>query len=175
MYQIDIPYDIRWGRVYETYGDDVANVTALGAAAVRGYQYGLAGGSGSARVLATPKHYVGLGSMRFNTSSNKNFLIDQGVTSVDVEALKEIHLPPFKAAIDAGAMGIMAGLNSWGGTKLSASHYLLTDTLKEELGFTGFVVSDWYGVYEMPGSKYRATIKAINAGVDMVMLPFEYQ
>ena len=68
----------------------------------------------------------------------------------------------------------MAGLASWGPDKIAASRYLLTDVLKGEMGFTGFVVSDWYGVYEISPRSYDSTVAAINAGVDMVMLPFDY-
>jgi beta-glucosidase len=172
---LDIPRDIRWGRVYETYGDDRDTVARLGAATVAGLQAGLTGDRSVPRILATPKHFIGLGAMGFRTSTNKNFLIDQGRTEIDYVALRNEYLPPFEAAIDAGALSIMAGLNGWGRTKIAGSKYLLTTVLKEQLGFSGFVVSDWYGVYELPGSKYRATVTAINAGIDMVMLPFEYQ
>lgn len=163
---LDLPQDIRWGRVYEAFSDDPLRTAALGAAYVDGLE--------DARVMATPKHYLGAGAMEWNTSSNENYKIDQGTTRADLEHL-ESYLAPFKSAIDAGARSVMAGLASWGDEKMSASPFLLTETLKERLGFTGFIVSDWYAVYEIPGSKYDAAVTAINAGIDMVMLPFEYQ
>lgn len=170
----DMPEDIRWGRVYETFSDDPALVSELGGAYIRGLQKA-PGSTSTISVLATPKHYVGAGSMLWNSSSNENFKIDQGTTQINEEKLRRLYLPPFKEAIDTGALSVMVGLNSWGDTKLAASPYLIQEVLKDELGFKGFVVSDWYGVYEIPGSDYSAAVTAINAGVDMVMLPFEYQ
>ena len=164
------PRDIRWGRTYEAFSDDPELVRVLGAASVRGLQDGK-----DSHVIATLKHYVGLGDMQWNTSSNKNFRIDQAMTKADELQLREVYLPTFQESIDAGAASVMVGLNSWGDTKLAASTYLLTDVLKGELGFNGLVVSDWYGVYEIPGGDFLAAVKAINAGVDMVMLPFDYQ
>jgi beta-glucosidase len=169
---LDIPRDIRWGRTYEAFSDDPELVALLGSAYVRGLQENV--DSSSIFVLSTPKHYVGGGSMMWNTSSNSNFKIDQGMTDPHETALREQYLPPFRAAIETGTKSVMVGLNSWGNTKLAASEYLITTILKGELGFDGFVVSDWYGVYEIPGSDYRGAVTAINAGVDMVMLPFDY-
>lgn len=97
------------------------------------------------------------------------------MTVANEAALRQEYLPPFKAVVDAGAQSIMVGLNSWGDTKLSAEQYLVTKVLKEELGFDGFTVSDWYGVYEMKGGNYDNAVTAINAGIDMVMLPFDYK
>lgn len=167
---LDTPQDIRWGRVYETFSDDPVLVSELGAAFVDGLQT-----SQQYPVLATPKHFVGLGGMRWDTSLNENFSIDQGVTPADEELLQAVYLPPFAAAVDAGALSIMVGLNTWGDTKTVRHKQLLTDVLKEQLGFKGFIVSDWYGVHEGTRSDFLATVSAINAGVDMVMLPFDYE
>lgn len=167
---LDTPQDIRWGRVYETFSDDPALASKLGAAYVEGLQ-----SSKTYQVLATPKHFVGLGGMGWNTSLNENFKIDQGVTPASEALLQEVYLPPFKAAIDAGALSIMVGLNTWGDTRTVRQKNLLTDVLKEQLGFKGFIVSDWYGVHEGARSNFLATVSAINAGVDMVMLPFDYE
>jgi beta-glucosidase len=106
---------------------------------------------------------------------NKNFQIDQGVVLADEAALRAEYLPPFAAAVDAGALSIMVGLHAWGEDRVIRQEYLLTDVLKGELGFSGFLVSDWYGVYEGKQSTFLASIQAINAGVDMVMLPFDYK
>ena len=167
---LDTPQDIRWGRVYETFSDDPALVSKLGAAYVEGLQ-----SSEQYRVLATPKHFVGLGSMRWDTSQNENFKIDQGVTPESEALLQEVYLPPFTAAVEAGALSIMVGLNTWGDTKTVRHKHLLTDVLKTQLGFKGFIVSDWYGVHEGTRSNFFATVSAVNAGVDMVMLPFDYE
>ena len=172
---LDQPRDIRWGRVYEAFSDDPALVSELGAAYVEGLQQGGAEASTPMGVLATPKHFVGIGSQIWGTSQNKNFSIDQGVVAADEAALRAEYLPPFAAAIDAGALSIMVGLHTWGDDRVIRQKYLLTDELKGELGFTGFLVSDWYGVYEGKTSTFIATIQALNAGVDMVMLPFDYR
>ncbi len=169
---LDLPRDIRWGRTYETFSDDPALVSLLGSAFVRGTE---GNDNGRIKVLSTPKHFIGAGSMLWGTASNENFKIDQGLTLPNEEALRNIYLPPFKSAVVAGVKSVMVGLNSWGNTKLAAEKYLITDVLKGDLGFTGFVVSDWYGVYEIPESNYAAAVTAINAGVDMVMLPFDYK
>ena len=171
---LDLPTDIRWGRVYEAYSDDTLLTARLGAAYVAGLQATTADTS-TIPVLATLKHFVGVGSMQWQSSTNNNYTIDQGKTKADTTRLQAEYLPPFKAAIGAGALSVMIGLNEWGDEKLIRNKAIITDELKTNLGFTGFVVSDWYGVYEGVGSKFIATIKAINAGVDMAMLPFDYK
>ncbi len=165
---LDQPQDIRWGRVYEAFSDDPKLVGELGAAYLAGLQQDSA-------VLATPKHYLGLGAMGWGTSLNKDFKIDQGVTPAYEALLRSRYLPPFSESVDAGALSVMAGLNVWGEKRMVQQKYLLTDVLKQELGFKGFVVSDWYGVHEGQSSTFIATVKAVNAGVDMVMLPFDYK
>lgn len=172
---LDIPRDIRWGRTYETFSDDPVLVGKLGTAYINGLQKeNTSLSTSTVFVMGTPKHFIGLGGMQWGNSSNKNFKIDQGTTYPDEAKLRAEYLSPFVKVIDAGALSIMIGLNSWGDTKLSASTYLVTDVLKGELGFNGFAVSDWYGVYEISKSKYDSTVIAINAGIDMVMLPFDY-
>lgn len=170
---LDLPEDVRWGRTFETFGDDPILVTKMGEAFVEGFQ-GENTSSNSKQALSTLKHYIGVGSMKWGSSSNKNFRIDQGMTKADEKKLRNIYLLPFKAGVDAGVGSVMVGLNSWNETKLAAEKYLVTDVLKVELDFNGFVVSDWYGVYEIPGGEYQASVLAINAGIDMVMLPFDY-
>ena len=145
---------------------------ALGVAYIRGIQ---GPATSAAKMIATAKHYIGAGGMVWGKSSGKDYKIDQGVTPEDEKKLRESYLPPFKAAVDAGVLSVMAGLNSYGDTKVSSNKYLLTDVLKDDLGFKGFVVSDWYGVYEISGGPYANAVTAINAGVDMVMLPYDYK
>ncbi len=169
---LDMPQDVRWGRVYETFSDDPDLVSRLGVAYLKGLQ--IDDGSKKVVVLATAKHYLGLGGMQWNSSLNKNFKIDQGITPVDERLLREVYLPPYKASIDAGALSVMAGLNTWGEERMVRQKYLLTDILKQELGFKGFVVSDWYGIHEGRKNTFWATVQAINSGVDMAMLPFDY-
>ena len=109
---LDQPRDIRWGRVYEAFSDDPKLVESLGVSYLEGLQTNPVLDSDEIFILATPKHYLGLGSMGWNTSLNKNFKVDQGVTLEDKELLRSHYLPPFSAAVDAGALSIMVGLNS---------------------------------------------------------------
>jgi beta-glucosidase len=172
---LDQPQDIRWGRVYEAFSDDPILVSNLGVAFLEGLQENNKTNNNEIFILASPKHYLGLGSMEWNSSVNKNYKIDQGYTKADEELLRSQYLPPFEKAIDAGALSIMIGLNTWGDKKMVLQKKLLTGVLKEELGFKGFLVSDWYGVHEGRNSRFFATVEAVNAGVDMVMLPFDYE
>jgi len=172
---LDAPQDIRWGRVYETFSDDPALVAELGVAYLQGLQASDVDEDDQKKVLGTLKHFMGLGGMVWDTSLNKNFRIDQGITPADETLLNEVYLPPFAATIDAGALSIMAGLNTWGDERVVRQKYLLTDVLKKQLEFKGFVVSDWYGVHEGTNNTFIATVRAVNAGVDMVMLPFDYE
>lgn len=170
---IAVPYDIRWGRTYEGFSADPALVTALGAAYVRGLQ------SPQPRVAATAKHFIGDGGTTFGSSQTVNlgvaYLLDQGDTPLDEAALRAHLLPPYQAAIAAGVLTIMVSFNSWQGLKLHAHRYLLTDVLKGELGFSGFLISDWQAIDQIPGDYAHAVISALNAGLDMVMVPFAYQ
>jgi len=172
---LDQPRDIRWGRVYEAFSDDPTLVETLGVAYLEGLQINPALPTDTVFILATPKHYLGLGDMGWNTSLNKNFRIDQGVTPANETLLRTNYLPPFQGAVEAGALSIMVGLNTWGEKRMVLQKELLTDILKTELGFKGFLVSDWYGVHEGRKNTFIATVQAINAGVDMVMLPFDYK
>ena len=171
---LDQPQDIRWGRVYEAFSDDPALVSRLGVAYLEGLQTSTDPKDKDVFILATPKHYLGLGGMRWGTSLNENFKIDQGITTADETMLRTIYLPPFTDAVQAGALSIMVGLNTWGEKRMVLQKELLTDVLKGELGFKGFVVSDWYGVHEGRSNTFWASVQAVTAGVDMVMLPFDY-
>lgn len=165
--------DIRWGRTYEAYGENTALVTSLGSAYLKGLQ---ASGAGeSLFVLATPKHYIGDGGTTWGTSRTENYKLDQGDTQMDEATLRALFLPPYQAAIEAGAQSIMVSYSSWNGVKLHGHKYLITDVLKGELGFTGFVVSDWAGIDQVDSDYYTAVVTAINAGVDMNMVPQGYQ
>ena len=170
---LDQPQDIRWGRVYETFSDDPALVAKLGAAYLEGLQTTPA--DKNILVLGTAKHFVGLGGMGWGTSLNTNFKIDQGVTPADESVLRTTYLPPFTEAVKAGALSVMVGLNTWGDKRMVRQKHLLADVLKGELGFKGFLVSDWYGVHEGRKNTFWASVQAINAGVDMVMLPYDYK
>jgi beta-glucosidase len=173
---VAVTQDIRWGRTYESYGEDPDLVSALGAAYIRGLQ----GDSLAApdTVLATPKHFVGDGGTAWGSSTTPGYQIDQGVTEVDEATLRAVHLPPYVAAIEAGAKSIMVSYSSWGGMKMHAQEVLIADVLKGEppegLGFDGFVVSDWGGIDQITDDYYEAVVAAVNAGIDMNMVPYEY-
>jgi beta-glucosidase len=162
---VTVPQDERWGRTYEGFGETPGLVADLGAAAVRGFQ-----GENLSRpggVLATAKHYVGDGG----TTNG----IDQGDTRVDEATLRRIHLPGYVAAVKAGVGTVMASFSSWNGQKIHGHKYLLTTVLKGELGFKGFVVSDWKAIEQLPGDYAQQVQASIDAGVDMVMVPDVYR
>ncbi|MBX3080661.1 MAG: glycoside hydrolase family 3 C-terminal domain-containing protein [Anaerolineae bacterium] len=169
---VAVVQDVRWGRSYESYSENTELVTKLSSAYIKGLQGDGLGTPGS--VLATPKHFVGDGGTKWGSSKTDNYRIDQGVTDVDEATLRAIHLPPYEAAIKAGAQSIMVSFSSWGGMKMHAQKYLLTDVLKGELGFTGFLVSDWAGMDQITSNYAEAMITGINAGVDMNMVPYDY-
>ncbi len=169
---LDVVKDIRWGKTYETFGSDTTTVAQLGLAYLQGTQNS---SDGYLKVLANPKHYIGGGNMEYGTSRNKDFEIEEGNITLDEETLRQTHLVPFEEAVVGGARVIMVSTGSWKGKLNSTNHYLLTDVLKKELGFSGFIVSDWWEVYAISPSKYDSLVIAINAGIDMVMTPFDYK
>jgi beta-glucosidase len=166
-----VPRDIRWGRTYEGFSEDPEIVSLLGEAAVRGLQ-----GSdlrGPLRVAATPKHFVGDGGTVAGTGVEKG--LDQGDAHIDEETLRRVHLHPYRAAIDAGAAAIMPSYSSWNGIKVTGDRRLLTGVLKEEMGFDGFVISDYDAVDQVHPDYKTAIATSINAGIDMVMVPARYR
>ena len=159
--------DERWGRAYESYGENPVLIAAMGRAQVEGYQ----GASLSAKdaIVACTKHYIGDGAPTWTTGENAR--IDRGDAQITEAELRALHLPPYQAAIQGGTATIMASYNSWNGLKLHGHKYLMTDLLKGELGFQGFIVTDWAGIDELPGDYQSDIIESINAGVDMIMVP----
>ena len=162
-----VPDDYRWGRTYEGFSEDTDVVTELGGAAIRGYQSAKIDNPNN--VLACAKHFIGDGGTSFGTGLNG--LIDRGNLAISEDELRKKHLPPFQKAIDEGVATFMAAYNTWNDLKCHANKYLLTDLLKNELGFKGFVVSDWAAIEEIPGDYKSDIITSINAGIDMVMVP----
>ena len=154
---IAVARDERWGRTYESFGETPELVSEMAAAAVRGYQ---------PTILACAKHYLGDGG----TAGGR----DQGDAQMDEATLRALHLPGYRAAVAAGVGSVMASFSSWNGQKMHGHRYLLTDVLKGELGFSGFVVSDWAGIDQLPGDYTSDVETAVNAGIDMVMLPDRY-
>jgi beta-glucosidase len=169
---IAVPQDIRWGRLYEGYSENTDLVTEMGVACLQGLQ-----GDDLAdplTVLATPKHYIGDGGTTWGSSTTNNYQIDQGVMEVDEETLRELYLPPYIAAVENGAQSIMISFSSWNESKMHAQAYLINDVLKGELGFEGFIVSDWGGIDQISPDYYESVVTSINAGVDMNMVPYDY-
>ena len=176
---VAVAQDVRWGRTYEAFGEQMELVRPLGEAYVRGIQTLPAGVTpllGQTLFgLATPKHFLGDGATLWGSSRTGNYKLDQGNMQVNEETLRAVYLPPYQAVVDAGAMSIMASFSSWKGTKMHAQKYLLTDVLKEELGFQGFIISDWQAIDQInPKDYYTSVVVAINAGVDMNMVPYDY-
>ena len=162
-----VPNDYRWGRTYEGFSEDTELVTELGNAAILGYQSADIDNPNS--VLACAKHFIGDGGTIFGTGLNGK--IDRGNLAISEEELRKTHLPPFKKAIESGVATFMAAYNTWDDVRCHANKYLLTDILKDELGFKGFVVSDWAAIEQIPGNYRSDIIISINAGIDMVMVP----
>ncbi|MBE1537748.1 glycoside hydrolase family 3 protein [Actinomadura algeriensis] len=158
----------RWGRTYESFGE-VPGLPSAMTTMIDGLQ-GAKLGAGPTSVLATAKHYLGDGGTQGGD--------DRGDARIPEARLREIHLPPFRAAVRRGVGSVMVSYSSWNGVKLHEHRYLITEVLKGELGFTGFVVSDYNGVDQIdgePGFTRAEVAKAINAGIDMVMVPEEWK
>ena len=168
--------DPRWGRTYESFSEDPSLVAELGAAAVRGLQG--ASLSDPLRVLACAKHYVGDGGTTWGTGGPEGRPVkglDQGDTRLSEAELRRIHMPGYVTAIQAGVGTIMPSYSSWNGERASGSKRLLTEILKGEMGFQGFLISDYDAIDQIPGD-YRSDIRqSINAGMDMVMVPKKYR
>jgi beta-glucosidase len=161
---VDIARDQRWGRVAEGAGEDVYLGKLFAAARVRGFQG--ADLRAESSLLATPKHFAAYGAVAAG--------MDYNTVEIAEHTLREIHLPPFKAAYDAGALSTMSAFNDINGVPASANHWLMTKVLREEWGFKGFVVSDYTADHELILHGYakddaEAAKLALSAGVDMSM------
>jgi len=154
--------DPRWGRFYESYGDNVELTAKLSSALIEGLQ---ANG-----VAACAKHYIGDGLTKWGTGMNDK--IDRGNVELSEEEIRATVLPVYKEAIEKGVKTIMVSYSSLDGVKMHENKYWITDVLKEELGFEGFVVSDYEAIHELKDKNlYQQVVAATNAGVDMFMEP----
>ncbi len=160
-----VPQDVRWGRAYEGYSSDPALVASYGRAMTLGLQGDLVAGRPlpANRVAATAKHYLADGG----TADGR----DQGDARISEAELIKIHAPGYPAAIDAGALTVMASFSSWNGVKHHGNASLLNDVLKGRMGFTGLVVGDWNGHGQVPGCSNTDCPAALNAGLDLYMAP----
>lgn len=147
-----------WGRTYESYSEDPKIVAEYAPRFVKGLQ----GNFGEDKVIACAKHWVGDGATLHG--------IDQGDMCISEEELRKIHVPPYKAAIEAGVLTVMVSLSSWYGEKCHGHKFLLTDLLKKELGFEGFIISDWDGIDYLAEDYGEAVVMSMNAGMDMFMV-----
>ncbi|KAI8016687.1 Beta-glucosidase BoGH3B [Camellia lanceoleosa] len=170
--------DSRWGRCYESYSEDAeivrkmtSIVTGLQGQLPQGHTKGYPFVAGRKNVIACAKHFVGDGG------TDKG--INEGNTIASYDELERIHMAPYLDCISQGVCTVMASYSSWNGRKLHSDHFLLTQVLKEKLGFKGFVISDSEGLDRLShpyGSNYRnCVLLAINAGIDMVMVPHRYE
>jgi beta-glucosidase len=176
---VTVSRDERWGRSYEGFSEDPALVAELGAAAVRGLQG--ADPKDPLRVLACAKHFAGDGGTVWGTGLVANdapggrWPLDQGDVPLSEAELRRLHMPGYVTTIAAGVGSIMPSYNSWNGLKVSGSRRLLTEILKDEMGFAGFLISDYNAIDQLAGD-YRSDVKeSINAGMDMVMVPQNYR
>jgi beta-glucosidase len=144
-----------WGRTYESFGSDPGRAGRLGEAYVRALQ-----GEG---VMGCIKHWVGDGGTLYG--------MDQGETTLPWEELEALHISPYYPSLKAGVHSVMVSFNSWNGDKCHGHRYLVTEVLKEQLGFSGIVVSDWDGIDYLDEDYDRAVCQSINAGLDMIMVP----
>lgn len=160
--------DDRWGRTYESYAEDPEIVARLGAALTEGLQGDTTENRFQpGRVVATAKHFIGDGG----TLSG----IDQGDNLSDETTLRLRHGAGYYTTLGAGAQTIMASFSSWRGYKSHGNKYLLTTVLRQQMGFDGFVIGDWNGHEQVPGCAADSCAAAINAGVDMIMVPEEWR
>ncbi|WP_237066377.1 glycoside hydrolase family 3 protein [Microbulbifer guangxiensis] len=169
--------DERWGRSYECFSEDPALVAEFAAPLVDGLQGGHMNGDTIAenKIVATAKHWVGDGGTAYGTG-DANYAMDRGDTQISMEELRELHIAPYKPALEAGVGTVMISYSTVNGTKMHEHGELINDVLKGEFGFDGFTISDWEALKEIPAETNRERVaRAINAGVDMVMEPEKWQ
>jgi beta-glucosidase len=159
--------DERWGRTYETFSEDPRQAGALGAAAIRGLQGDRLGGEPGS-ILACAKHFAGDGTTSFKSSTVGGFL-DQGDSRLPPADFERLAIAPYRPAIAVGVGSIMVSFSSVHGKKSHGDRRLLTNVLKGELGFRGFLVSDYIGIHQLPGSYADQVTLSVNAGLDLFM------
>ncbi|MER5902683.1 glycoside hydrolase family 3 N-terminal domain-containing protein [Streptomyces mirabilis] len=175
--------DERWGRSYESFGEDPALVESM-ETMIQGLQ-GAANGKDlkdDDKVLATAKHFVGDGGTEYGSSTTGSYTIDQGVTKVTRQQLEAVHLAPYQTAVDRGIGSVMPSYSSLdilgdgqGPVKMHARADMINGVLKDRMGFDGFVISDWAAIDQIPGDYASDVRTSINAGLDMIMVPYAYK
>jgi beta-glucosidase len=173
---VTVPRDERWGRTYEGFGETPELARLLGEAAVRGYQGSEL--SDPLSILACAKHWIGDGGTSYGTGQKLREgvqILDRGDVRASERELRAVHMAGYVSAIQAGVGTIMPSYSSWNGVKCSGSKRLLTEILKDELKFDGFLISDYDAIDEMPGD-YKSQIEtSTNAGMDMFMVSRKYR
>jgi beta-glucosidase len=185
---VTVPRDERWGRTYEGFSEDPELVAELGEAMTRGLQGERL--NEPLAVVACAKHFVGdggtsaqsgeyqQGTTAFGNGGDAGPMpmkLDQGNTEVDEATLRTVHLAPYLPSIEAGVGTIMPSYSRWNGVKCSGNKFLLTDVLKNELGFEGFLISDYNAIDQVDPDYKRAVEICVNAGMDMAMAPNTYK
>ncbi|MCX2180337.1 glycoside hydrolase family 3 C-terminal domain-containing protein [Streptomyces sp. SKN60] len=175
--------DERWGRSYESFGEDPALVNAM-ETVIDGMQGARDGRDldRNDKVLTTAKHFVGDGGTEFGSSTTGSYTIDQGVTRVTRQELEAVHLAPFAEAVKHGVGTVMPSYSSLdilgddqGPVKMHANAEMINGVLKDRMGFQGFVISDWQAIDQIPGDYPSDVRTSVNAGLDMIMVPTNYQ
>lgn len=167
---LDLGRQPLWPRFPETYGEDVYIGKTLGAAAVKGYEED--GLKNTTAVASCMKHYLGYSASRTGKDRTPIYM-------PEIE-MREYYLPQFREAVKAGSSSIMINSSDINGTPVHASKYLLTDVLRKELGFEGLIVTDWediirlHSIHKVAATPRQAVVMAINAGIDMSMVPNDY-
>ncbi|MGH8195219.1 MAG: beta-glucosidase BglX [Woeseiaceae bacterium] len=166
---IDISRDPRWGRIAESFGEDVHLTGVLGAAMVRGFQGENLADPGA--IAACAKHFAGYGASECGR--------DYNTTNIPENELRNVYLPPFKAAVDAGVATIMTSFSDLDGVPASGNRFLMTQVLRDEWQYDGFVVSDWGSIEQLTvhgftASETEAAYEAVTAGVNMEMATSVY-
>jgi len=169
---VTVPRDDRWGRSYEGFSEHPALTRLLGAAMTEGLMDVDRRGRSFRGVITTSKHFIGDGGTQRG--------IDQGVNVADEATMINIHGQGYFATLDAGAQTVMASYHSWNSAdgqheegKVHGSRYLLTTVLKEKMGFDGLIISDYNGIGQIPGCTNTRCAQAINAGIDLFMVPYK--
>ncbi|MER5406758.1 glycoside hydrolase family 3 N-terminal domain-containing protein [Streptomyces sp. NPDC002769] len=175
--------DERWGRSYESFGEDPALVKSM-ETVIQGLQGARDGKDlkDDDKVLATAKHFVGDGGTEYGSSTTGSYTIDQGVTKVTRQQLEAVHLAPYQTAVDRGIGSVMPSYSSLdilgdgqGPVKMHARADMINGVLKGRMGFDGFVISDWNAIDQLPGDYASHVRTSVNAGVDMMMVPYSYK
>ncbi len=167
---LDLGVNSSWARIWETFGEDPFLVSQMGVQTIEGYQNPI---GGKTQILACLKHYMGYSDPKTGKDRTNAWLPEH--------YLREYHMPSFRAGVKAGARTVMVNSALINGIPTHINKYLLTDVLKKELGFTGFVVTDWQDIEnvfkrdKIVGSNKEALMLAINAGIDMAMIPYDYK